>query len=836
MKRTLLLLFISLLTFSSFQSVAQSKGTLTGRITTADAIAAADITVRLKGTGIQQITDATGRYSFKNIKSGSYTISISGVGTKTQEKTIQLSAIETVTVNFTLQQTSDQLKEVSITSHKKARVIQKSSEYAAKMPLNNLENPQVYSSLTKEVLAQQLIFNLDDALKNIPGVSKKYENAGFANSSTFFSLRGFSVQSNFRNGMVSRLAAGADNANIERIEVLKGPSATLFGSSLTSYGGLINRVTKKPYAGTGVEVTAATGSFSFNRMTADFNAPLDSAKKALFRVNAAYQDENSFRDNGFRNSIFIAPTFSYQVNDRLVLSMDAEFSHVKQGGGFNSPYSFIQASILKPLFGIPATMEYDMTIKKVYGISSLDEVKINKNLSYTANDLFTTTNSANFITEANYKISSQWTSQTLVSSNIARSFGYNTYMFILPDAIIQRNPAVSGYSNALRLVNKPEIQQNSLQLQQNFIGDFKIGTMRNRLTAGLEYYQNKYTQQPNSYNAKVLGITYESLFDVVPLSGPVPNYDDFNKTKVDAVQAAGTRSTLTYNSNMNNYAAYVADVLNVTDRLLVMLSLRADRYQNKPFYNAAADTSSAGYKQSTLSPKFGVVYQLVEDQVSLFGNIQNGFSNNPGNNYEGEAFKPEKAFQFEGGIKANTMGGRLSATLSYYDIKVSDIIRSDVSHFGYSIQDGVQKSKGVEAELVAAPVDGLTVIAGYAYNDSKYTKADADVQGLRPVESGAKNLANFWVNYRLSIPQLNGLGAGIGANYAGKAYAVNSVSSGQLIIPSFTVFNAALSYDKAKFSVGLKMNNLTNKTYWIGWNAINVQQPRAVLGSLTYKF
>jgi len=836
MNKLRLLLLIPIILVTTLQAYAQKKGSIKGHVTTSDAIAAEDVTVRLKGTGMQQSTNASGAYEFKNIKAGNYTVSISGVGRKTDEKTIKLGEGEVAVSNFVLEQTSDQLQEVTISTRKQGKVVTKESSYVAKMPLKNLENPQVYSTVTKEILTQQLIFNLDDALKNVPGLSKKYETGGLANSPAFFSLRGFSLQSNFRDGVVSRMPAGADNADIESIEVIKGPSATLFGSSLTSYGGLINRVSKKPYKEVGGEISATGGSFAFNRITADFNTPLDTAKTVLFRLNTAYQDENGFRDNGFRKSIFIAPTLSYEVNDRLTLNMNAEISSIKSGGGYNNVFSFIQASVLKSLFGIPATTPVDFSINKLYGINSVDQLTMNHRLSYTSNDLTMTTNSTNVVAEADYKISDQWKSQTILSSSIARSSGYQTYMFILPNAVVARSAAVTGYDYALRLVSKPEVQQNTIQIQQNFIGDFKIGGMRNRLTAGLEYFQSKYTQQPNAYSGTVLGITYESLFDIVPLKGAIPNYNAFNKTKVDSVQARGKMSSLFYNVNTSSYAGYVADVLNITDRFLVMLSLRADRFENKPSFNPLTNISAAGYKQTAFSPKFGAIYQLLKDQVSVFANAQNGFTNTPGTSFEGAAFKPEKAFQTEGGIKANTLGGKLSATVSYYHIKVKDKIRTDVNHINFSIQDGEQLSKGVDVEVVAAPLDGLSLIAGYAYNDTKFTKADADVEGLRPVEAGAKDQANFWINYRLSVAGIDGLGAGIGANYSGKSFAVNSVSSGQLLLPSYTVLNAALSYDQPKFRIGLKMNNITNKSYWIGWNAISAQQPRNVLGSVTYKF
>jgi iron complex outermembrane recepter protein len=156
-------------------------------------------------------------------------------------------------------------------------------------------------------------------------------------------MRGFIVQSTLRNGIAGNVAALTDAANLEKLEVIKGPSATLFGNVLTSYGGLMNRVTKKPYDHFGGEINYSTGSYEFNRVGIDINTPLDSAKNVLLRVNAAYRYEGSFTDNGWNKGFVLAPSLSYKVNDKLNFLLDAEF-YSGQNTGLNV-YSFPGASI-----------------------------------------------------------------------------------------------------------------------------------------------------------------------------------------------------------------------------------------------------------------------------------------------------------------------------------------------------------------------------------------------------------------------------------------------------------------------------------------------------------
>src|SRR5690606_3805425 len=151
--------------------------------------------------------------------------------------------------------------------------------------LKNLENPQVYTIVSADLFKQQAITNFDDALKNVPGIYKLWESTGRGgDGASYYALRGFEAQATMINGLPGLTSGSLDPANIERIEVIKGPSGTLFGGNLISYGGLVNTVTKKPYAGFGGEVSYTAGSFGLNRVTADINAPLK-GDNVLLRVN-----------------------------------------------------------------------------------------------------------------------------------------------------------------------------------------------------------------------------------------------------------------------------------------------------------------------------------------------------------------------------------------------------------------------------------------------------------------------------------------------------------------------------------------------------------------------
>jgi iron complex outermembrane receptor protein len=274
-------------------------------------------------------------------------------------------------------------------------------------------------------------------------------------------------------------------------------------------------------------------------------------------------------------------------------------------------------------------------------------------------------------------------------------------------------------------------------------------------------------------------------------------------------------------------------VINITPQLNVMLSLRGDRFDNKGTYYPAQDSTAGAYTQNALSPKLGLVYEILPDRLSLFGNYMNGFSNSAGNDFNGVSFKPQQAYQWEGGLKLDLFGHRVSSTISYYHIDVSNTTRNDPAHPGYSIQDGTQLSRGIEAEVIANPIPGFNVVAGYSYNDSRYTTANKNVEGLRPATAGPQTLANLWLSYRLISGKLHGLGAGFGGNYGSSSFQTNTTTF-SFQIPSYTVLDATVFYDQQHYRLGLKVDNLTNQKYWS--YRLAPQMPIRVSADITLKF
>ncbi len=799
------LMLTLILLFNLTSNYAQSlRGTVKGKIATSDNKPANNISVVLEGTKFGTATNENGEFSFK-APAGLYKIKVSSVGVQNAEVPVSVVNGQTVSVPvITINVSGFELNEVNISTNKESKMVTKRSPYVAKMPLNNLENPQVYTSISKELLTQQINTNFNDALKNTSGLDKLWTSTGRSgDGAAYYTLRGFTIQPTLIDGIAGLTNGDLDPANIERIEVIKGPSGTLYGGALTNFGGLINVVTKHPIDTLGGQIGYTTGNYSLSRLTADIYGSISKDKKFAGRVNAAYNYQNSFQDAGFNKSFFVAPSFEYRANDKLTLNLNAEFYNYE---GTN-PLSIFLNRTRQLIARTP------------------DQLNFNFNRSYTSNDVTVKTPTVNVRGQASYKFAEGWVSQTNFSRSYRKTDGWYQYVSYsgANDTSLYR---IASLQNSISTV---------VDLQQNFIGDFKIASLRNRLVLGLDFL-NQITNNNNS--------PYFLYDQVSTVRNNDSHYIGLNNSTLLARLGANTAAYTKNRTLSNVYSVYASDVLNITDQLLAMASLRIDRFDNLGTYNIATATTTGKYKQTSLSPKFGLIYQLVKDQVSLFGNYMNGFRNvapviQPLADVSG-VFKPQHANQVEGGVKLDAFKSRLNLTASYYDISVKDVTRSDAlvrngQTYNITVQDGEQKSKGFEMDLIANPVVGLDIVGGFSHNLSKLTKSDPTVDGRRPVGAGPDKLLNTWISYTQTKGKLTGLGVGFGGNYASDNVITNSSVTGTFTLPSYTVLNATTFYNTRWYRIGIKVDNLANKRYYKGWTTVEPQLPRSLVANLTFK-
>ncbi|MCL1662948.1 TonB-dependent receptor [Elizabethkingia ursingii] len=795
-----------ILTTLPFMVFAQKEERIHGKILFSKQEPVKNAVLRILNTSYQAKTNNSGDFYLDHIPPGEYTMQIvlNDIEILQEKIVIEKDTSEIPIIYATVH--NDELEGVTVYAYNRNKFLDRDSTSISKMPLKNLENPQAYTSINHQILKEQLTVDVSEAIKNVPGMVKMQGSPGrgSGDGSFYYSLRGFPTKISMVDGVPATTNGEIDPSDIERIEVIKGPSGTLYGGAVTSFGGLINLVTKKPKDYFGGEVSYMLGSYNLNRVTADVYGPVTDSRKTLFRLNAAYQYQNGFRDSEFRKSFFVAPTISYQVNDRLQFNLGAQIYNYE---GTNTPVIFLSRT--RQFFArTPQQLGFDWS------------------RTYSNNDMTLKAPSINVKAEINYKISDKWTSQTLISRNFRKTEGLYQYQFIRgnkSDALLERN------------VQQQNSEAASTSIQQNFNGEFHIGNVKNKVLIGLDYL-NQTLRNNHSPIVKYDTINGQDLTN---------DYGFISRDLVTArIQKSKDKMIRNYTSN-NIYGAYVSDAIYLTDRWITLLSLRVDHFSSRGQLNLNNNVRSGEFTQTAWSPKVGMVYQLLKNRLSAYANYMNGFSNvapvsQELPEYSGN-FKPQQANQWEVGFKANLWRKRINFTAGYYNILVDNMTRGiEVTKNGKSynitIQDGTQRSTGVEFELISNPIPGLSVMAGYTYNDSRFVKADATVEGRRPGSAGPAHVINSWVSYILPIKGLEGLGVGFGINRVGEQISENKTTTGQFRFPAYTLINASISLEKERYRVGFKMNNIGNAEYFSGQGVIVAQMPRNFVAEISLKF
>ncbi|CAM4254661.1 TonB-dependent receptor [Zobellia roscoffensis] len=792
---------LTLLLLSQF-SFSQSA-TVRGTVTDNNNAPLMGVNVLIKNTLKGTQTNDQGAFEINSLSNGDYVLSLSYMGFKTQEVKFSVTDNQNVDLpTIVLYEGNEILSEVIVEAERRNKFSRKETAYVSKMPLKNIENPQVYNTITNQILISQSVNTFADALANAAGISQLWSSTGRSGDGAgYYSSRGFAVQPQLVNGVAGITNGFINPSNVERVEVIKGPSGTLFGSTVTSYGGLINIVTKKPYNSTGGEITVSGGSNDFAKLNVDVN--ISDGEKLSFRLNGGFQKDNSFQDAGFKKSVFIAPSLSYKVNNKLSLNFSYEAS-----GNEQTNETFLFLNRYGPL-----------------AFNSIDDLNYDTHLSFTNNDVTIDNITQNYRGEIAWKITDNWSSQTLIAGGLAKSLGYYTYLWNFADYTDPAAPV--GTENFSLNVQDTDSRTKTLNLQQNFNGTFHLGDLENKLLVGFDYLDSKIIDNSSNWG----------YLHSINLQGDLI-YGEPEISAENLRTALSGSGNLDSDVRQNIFGAYISDVIHIIPSLSVMASVRYDRFDYEGDQQTDTDDDTE-YTESTFSPKFGIVFQPILNELSIFANYQNGFSYvNPQyitdfatGDVSLQSYDVEEANQFEIGVKSSLFHNKLEATASYYNINVDNKY-----YWATQTQDLEINSQGIELEVNANPIEGLNIHTGFSYNDSEITDSPSapGLEGNRYGESGPEITYNFWTDYKF----LKNFGVGAGFNGASEYDTMTDYKSvtGSFYIPSYTIVNASVYYETDRYRFSIKGNNLADTSYYSGWSTLTPQQRRTILGTLSFKF
>ncbi|GAL78036.1 ferrichrome-iron receptor [Algibacter lectus] len=748
----------------------ENKGRIAGKVLTSDNSPAAFINVLIKSTKIGTMTDENGEYSIKNISYGNYTLKFSLMGMETKTVDIEVNEPEVKVNDIILNENQEQLSEVIVIAERLNQFAHKESEYVARVPLKNINNPQSYSVVTNALLKEQINTDLPSSFKSITGGGYVESNDG--NVSVY--LRGFRSDVHLRNGGIAWIKAPIDPQNIERIELVKGPASLFYGANVNNvanFGGIVNKVTKQAYSGKKLDIGYITGRWDQNRATIDYNTVLDKEDQVYFRFNGAYNTENSFQDQGIKREFMLAPSLTLKLSDRLTIQGNLEYNQSKRNLNFAR--------------GLSSNLISD-------SVNSWDDLNWDFDTNYGTNEMAGYFSSVVSQIKIDYKLTHSWTAKTTFTK--ANSFTDANYLRV----VMLDETNVGRYYLQL----DPRETDNT-HIQQDFLNVIEGEKIDNKFVAGLSYLNNlDDTQRTGVWNA----------IDAVDITNPV--ITGLTNEQFEANIADETKNkTIT---KFQTLGFYVFDAITLNKELTFTGGLRFDRFMSDNTISNGAEGSN-GYNQKALSTKLGLAYNPFDDKASLFVNYMDGLSNNaPSDNGNGEiiTWDAERAKQFEVGSKLDFFNGKLLSTISYYNIRIdNDII---VDENGISSQTGETLSKGFEIDLIANPLPGLNIVAGFTKNNATLEKVSSGSEDLigNSLSYTPETVWDFWLSYQALKGKVKGLGFGVGANHMSEIYNSTTNNFGS---DAYTTVDATAFYKKGKYKVSLKVDNLLDKEYYNGY-------------------
>src|SRR5688572_703456 len=312
-----LLLLVVLSTVSAQQSIK-------GIVSTSDGQPAVYVNILIKGTQQGATSDEKGAFEIKRVDPGDYTLVLSSIGMQSIEKQVTVQSGEVAKVLVTLQEKATQLSALVVNGE---RGLNERQVSIGKSPIKAFDLPQSVLTIDAKVLEEQQTQKISDVLKNVSGV---YTMGTTGGTQEEIAGRGFAFGSNntFKNGVRFNNSVMPELSSLESVEVLKGSNAILFGN--VAAGGVLNLVTKKPKFEHGGEISFRMGSFNSYKPSIDIYGPINNSDIVAYRINASYENAESFRGEVSAERIYFNPSFLVNLGENTNILVEGDYLHDKR--------------------------------------------------------------------------------------------------------------------------------------------------------------------------------------------------------------------------------------------------------------------------------------------------------------------------------------------------------------------------------------------------------------------------------------------------------------------------------------------------------------------------
>jgi iron complex outermembrane recepter protein len=649
------------------------------------------------------------------------------------------------------------------------------------VPLHHI--PITIGSVSSEIMRERAVDDITEALRSVSGVRPIESYGGFQT----YTIRGFpdfvmlidNVRDERHN--IATSAPSTHLANVERIEVLKGPASVLYGHS--ALGGIINIVRKQPTSYSDADFSASFGSFNSRRISAGVGGPVTESLK--YRFDAGISETDGWRDYGkSRHSAYLALDFEpsdrtqfqfqfgynndlYDTDAGILLNENGEIPDgIPLSTRYNHPDSYLKHQ------------RYDLQMRMEYQIS--DNFTLSNRLSWSDDDI-------------DYS-ATEGLAYGELYDEIERTF----HLYFNHETKPLQNQFEAEYT----------AQAGRIEIRT--LGGYSLSILDRKTFRGNIEYREGYLDRMSSVN-------------------PTPNqgYVDVTET---AVQARDETA----------HGFYLQSWINPSDAFKFLIGARFDSFYGTYYTDEITPNRTITQpgerterNSQALTWRAGAVYQPVH-WFSLYGSYSTYFKPSRTFTFDNRIFNPETGYQGETGIRL-FLGQTTSVTVTGFYLQKNDIvIQTGVNQEGQQIfeQIGMADSKGLEVDLQTYLNSNFSLHGGYNYTDARYREyetedAGTSLEGNR-LRFAPEHQFNIWARYTVNQGLLQGLSLAFGGYYTGANF-TNDQNS--FLLPTYMVLEGTIGYRFSNITLSMNVNNLLNETYLnnaIMGNQVYPGQPRTI--------
>lgn len=649
---------------------------------------------------------------------------------------------------------------------------------ATRTNLPIMQTPMSVQVIPRAVFEDQQAVVVEDLIKNVSGAFP-----GFTPGAVFgqFMLRGFNTGfSGYRDGY--RIpSTNMSLANVERMEVVKGAAANLYGR--IEPGGMINMITKRPQAESYYMLNQQFGSYGQYQTRFDATGSINETGTLLYRFNLEYLNKDSFRDFVFHKRLFLAPSVTWKIAPSTQLDVDFTYSD-------------------EDLLIDYGTVAIGNRVARLPRAHFLGEPTDKGTQTF-----------YNSVVTLNHALNDNW--QARARFNYFRREETDT-----SNTGTDLNELTGELNRWLYSAVAPSDQYIG---NIDITGQFNTVGIKHQVLAGWEYYYSASTAKAVSVSSSPINI-----FN--------PQYSGADLTLLPYNSFVDARTQWN--------GVYFQDQITLFDKLHIMGGGRYDWASQETGWvsgisQSLADARAASDKinNARFSPRAGIVYQPWE-WLSFYGNyVQSLGTENAAFGADGNVLKPQIGEQFEGGFKTSFFEGRLNSNIAYYYLTKQNLAVS-VPGQPYSIPIGQARSQGVEMDISGQVAQGLDLILTYAYTDAEVLEGNNKGNRLWNVP---KHAGSLWARYDMQHEPLRGLSIGAGIYVQSRRL---GDQANTFFLPAQARVDAMIRYRPltlhSRLSLQLNVYNLTNETLYegtVGGNRfqVGVGAPRTFVGSIRYE-